>query len=480
MTYANTPPPRHRPRVGLLTGGLGTYWAQFEGMLDGISESSAHVTKQLEAAGVNVVDMGVVSDAFDGNAAAQKLVTESCDVLVIFVATYMTSGQIVSITRECGIPVLLLELQPEMRMQHTTATTQEFLRYAGVAGLPEICNVFDRTGVNYDVIVGWLGDEGVWTRVAVWLRAAAAVGSLRYARFGLMGHLYPGMLDIQTNMTSLIRGFGGNFDVLEIDDLRVAVEQVTDEEVEATATRTQNEFELLPGCSQDHLQLQIRVAAGLNTLIRQRKLNGLAYFHFGRGGDAHEQVAGAMAIGGTFGITDGVPVGTEFDLRAVIAMYILNQLSDSGSMFTELYSVNYADGVVEVGHDGATNVNMTVPRPKIKPLAVFHGKTGSGNAVESTARPGPVTHLALAEMGDGSIRMVVGEGTVVPGPLMSIGNSVSRVDFGCDPARWVEAWSKSGSGHHFGMAAGHHAAELRVLAHLLKIEYTQLHGTDLP
>jgi L-arabinose isomerase len=254
----------------------------------------------------------------------------------------------------------------------------------------------------------------------------------------------------------------------------MAVECVDSATVEGAAERTRQEFELLPGYSEDHLQFQVRVAAGLATLIRDRQLNGLAYFHFGRGGDVHEQLAGGMAIGGTFGITDGIPIGTEFDLRAVIAMYILGQFSQTGSMFTELYSVNYEDGVVEVGHDGATNLRMTVTKPKIKPLAVFHGKSGSGNAVESTAAPGPVTHLALAELGDGSITFVVGEGAVVPGPIMAIGNTVSRVDFGCDPGGWVEAWSRSGSGHHFAMAHGHHARELKILARLLGVQFRQV------
>lgn len=260
MTQSQRVRANARPRVALLTGGLGTYWSQFDGMLSGINESAAFVAKQLEASGADVVDLGVVSDAFDGNATAQKMTTEAADVLVIFVATYMTSGQIVSVTRECKIPVLLLELQPETRMDHAMATTGDFLRYAGVAELPELCNVFDRTGVNFDVIVGWLRDESVWARVAIWIRAATVVAALRYARFGLMGHLYPGMLDIQTNMTSLVRELGGNFDILEIDDLRVAVESADAAAVAAVAERTRDGFELLPDYSQGHLDFQIRVA----------------------------------------------------------------------------------------------------------------------------------------------------------------------------------------------------------------------------
>lgn len=456
-------------RVGLLTGGLGAYWDQFDGMLDEVRASADLVADRIRGFGAEVIDIGVVSNDSDGTDVAKDLAGEKLDVLAIFVSTYMTSGQVVSIARECRVPMLLLELQPRSSMDHNAARTQDFLRYAGVAGLPELCNVFDRCNVNYDVIVGHFDDQKVWLRVERWLRASAVLSALRHARFGLMGHLYPGMLDIQSNITSLIRSFGGNVDIIEIDDLRMAIEQVGPSESAAARERVDAEFEMLENVSIEHLDFQIRTAAGLTRLMRARSLDGLAYFHFGRGGDIHEQIAGAMAIGGSFQISDGNPVGTEFDLRAVVAMFIINQLR-SRSMFTELYSVNYDDGVVEVGHDGATNLRMTDRRARIKPLSVFHGKSGSGNAVESTARPGPITHLAIGELGDGSIRLVVGEGVVVSGPLMSIGNTVSRVDFGCDPGSWVERWSRSGSGHHFAMGEGHLAGEIEILAKMLGLE----------
>lgn len=462
-----------RPRIGFLTGGLGTYWRQFDGLLDQIHESTAYVRQQLADMGSEVVDIGVVSNADDGHEGARNLAAQSCDLLVVFVATYMTSGQVIAVARECGVPVLLLELQPETKMEHETAGTGDFLRFAGVAGLPELCNVFERCGVNHDVIVGHLRDERVYDRVSTWVKAAGAVTALRFARFGLMGHLYPAMLDIQTNITSLTRDMGGHVEILEVDDLRVAVEAASEDDTAAMRKRIIDDFDLLEGYSPQHLEFQARTAAGMAALIKSLRLDGLAYFHFGKGGDVHEQIAGAMAVGGSFAITDGVPVGTEFDLRAVIAMFILNRLGAS-TWFTELYSVNYDDQVVEVGHDGATNLDHAWPRARIRPLAAFHGKSGSGNAVEATAAPGPVTHLALGELGDGSLRLIVGEGHVAQGPVMKIGNTVSRVDFGCPPENWVESWSTSGSGHHFAMGTGHHAAEIEVLAKLLGIDFVRI------
>ena len=62
-------------------------------------------------------------------------------------------------------------------------------------------------------------------------------------------------------------------------------------------------------------------------------------------------------------------------------------------------------------------------------------------------------------------------GTVVPGPVLGIGNTPSRVNFGCDPGEWVDTWSATGISHHWALGIGDLLPELRATADLL--------GTDL-
>ena len=69
------------------------------------------------------------------------------------------------------------------------------------------------------------------------------------------------------------------------------------------------------------------------------------------------------------------------------------------------------------------------------------------------------------------------EGTVVPGPLLQIGNTTSRVDFGCHPGDWVDAWSNTGISHHWALGVGHRAGELKAIAQLLDLEFVQVQPT---
>jgi L-arabinose isomerase len=124
-----------------------------------------------------------------------------------------------------------------------------------------------------------------------------------------------------------------------------------------------------------------------------------------------------------------------------------------------------------MGHDGPAHLRISARRPLLRGLGVYHGKRGWGVSVEVEVRPGPVTTVGIAQQRDGAYRFVAATGTVVPGPLLRIGNTTSRVDFGCDPGEWVDAWSATGISHHWALGTGDLVPELRATADLL--------GTDL-
>jgi L-arabinose isomerase len=74
----------------------------------------------------------------------------------------------------------------------------------------------------------------------------------------------------------------------------------------------------------------------------------------------------------------------------------------------------------------------------------------------------------------GGLSFITSEGTVVPGPLLEIGNTTSRVDFGRDPGEWVDAWSATGVGHHWPLSFGPHNADFRAAAGVLGIDHREV------
>ena len=109
-------------------------------------------------------------------------------------------------------------------------------------------------------------------------------------------------------------------------------------------------------------------------------------------------------------------------------------------------------------------------RPLLRGLGTYHGKRGYGVSVEFDVAHGPVTAFGITQLRAGRLRFVASEGEVVAGPLLQIGNTTSRVDFGRDPGEWCDAWAATAVNHHWALGTGHRVGELRAVSELLGIE----------
>src|SRR5688572_12147921 len=112
------PKVRRKPRIGLVAGGLAAYWPQFPDLLPQLQESSRYVTARFNELDAEVVDVGFVSDAQEATTAAERLRVADCDLIVIFLTTYLTSSMVLPIAQRAKTPVLVIDLQPTEAMDH--------------------------------------------------------------------------------------------------------------------------------------------------------------------------------------------------------------------------------------------------------------------------------------------------------------------------------------------------------------------------
>lgn len=468
-----TPKARRKPRIGLVAGGLGTYWPQFPDLLPQLQESARYVSERFQQMDAEVVDVGFISDAQEGDAAAERLRQGDCDLIVLFLTTYLTSSMVLPIAQRANTPILVIDLQPTKKMDHANFDTGAWLAYCGQCPVPEVGNVFRRAGIPFRSVSGWLRQDSAWDRISQWIRAAHVRAALRHARHGLMGHVYPGMLDVSTDLTLLPTTFGSHVEVLEFDDLRVLVDEVTDAEVTDRMALAREVFTLDDTVVEDDFAWGAKVSVGLDRLVEEFALDSLAYYHRGRDGEQHERLGAGMILGASLLTARGIPTTGEYELRTTVAQ-LATQVVGAGGSFCEIQALNFEDDVVEMGHDGPAHLAVSSRDPLLRGLGVYHGKRGWGVSVEFDVRPGPVTLLGLGQDRDGSLAFVASEGVVVPGPLLAIGNTTSRVDFGRDPGVWVDEWSATGIGHHWSLSLGHRAGDYRAAASLLGIDFRQV------
>ena len=462
-----------KTRIGLVAGGLAAYWPQFPDLLPQLQESARFVTARFSEMDAEVIDAGFVSDAQEAALAAEKLRLADTDLTVLFITTYLTSSMVLPIAQRVGAPVLIIDLQPSEKMDHPRFDTGKWLAYCGQCSVPEVGNVLRRAGIEFRSVSGYLRDENAWRRISQWIKAANVRARLRQARHGLMGHLYPGMLDVSTDLTLLPTHFGSHVEVLEFDDLRVRVEDVTEAEVEDRKALARKVFTLDESVNEEDFAWGAKVSVGLDRLVEDFELDSIAYYHRGLKGEQHERLGAGMILGASLLTARGVPMAGEYELRTSVAMLVSEAIGAGGS-FTEIQALNFLDGVVEMGHDGPAHLAISARRPLLRGLGVYHGKRGWGVSVEFDVQQGPVTTFGIGQDRDGSLVFIASEGTVVPGPLLEIGNTTSRVDFNRDPGVWVDEWSASGIGHHWALSVGHRAKDLAAAANLLGVQFRQV------
>ncbi|MFI5938362.1 STAS domain-containing protein [Actinoplanes sp. NPDC051494] len=354
---------RRKTRIGLVAGGLGTYWPQFPDLLPQLQESARYVSQRFQDMDAEVTDAGFISDAQEGAVAAEQLRKADCDLIVLFLTTYLTASMVLPIAQRSNTPILVIDLQPTEKMDHANFGTGEWLAYCGQCPVPEIGNTFRRAGIPFRSVSGWLRQESAWERIGQWIRAAHVRAALRHARHGLMGHLYPGMLDVSTDLTLLPATFGSHVEVLEFDDLRVRVEKVTDTEVSDRMRLVREIFTLDGTVDENDFAWGAKVSVGLDRLVEDFDLDSLAYYHRGLDGEQHERLGAGMILGASLLTARGIPASGEYELRTTVAQ-LATQVVGAGGSFCELQALNFEDDVVEMGHDGPAHLAVGSREPR--------------------------------------------------------------------------------------------------------------------
>jgi L-arabinose isomerase len=217
------------------------------------------------------------------------------------------------------------------------------------------------------------------------------------------------------------------------------------------------------------LDWSARVAVGLERLVADFGLDGVAHYYRGVDGNEYEHLIAGIIVGASLLTARGVPVAGEGDLKNCVAMLIMDRLGAGGS-FSELHPADFREDFVFVGHDGPGHVAISGQKPALRGLRLYHGKFGDGLSVEFKVKNGPVTIAGLTTAPDGRFKLVLAQGQSLPGSIPATGNTNTRCRFKPGLAAFIERWSAAGPTHHFALGVGKQIGALRKVARLFDLE----------
>lgn len=468
----------HPTRVGLFGIGLEAYWPQFTGLKERLEGYIGEVEGRLGRPGVEVVNLGLIDTPEKALDAGHQFRQADVDLIFLHVTTYALSSTVLPVVRRAKVPVVILNLSPEAaidyenfnRMGDRAKMTGEWLAHCQACPVPEISNVFMRSGISFHQITGRLHDDPqCWDEVDAWIDAARVADIMFHNRLGLMGHYYNGMLDIATDTTLQCATFGGHIEIIEVEELAALRREVTDTEITERVVHFREQFDVGEDCVEDELERAARTSVALDRLVELHQLGSMAYYHMGTGNVENEDAISSIILGNSLLTARGVPVAGEYEVKNAQAMKIMDSFGAGGS-FSEYYAMDWNDDVVLMGHDGPGHIAIAQSKTRVRPLGVYHGKVGRGLSVEMSVRHGAVTLLSVVETGGGRLKLLVAEGESVPGPILEIGNTNSRYRFPIGARKFVNDWNAQGPAHHCAIGVGHIAHKIDKLGKLLGME----------
>jgi L-arabinose isomerase len=469
-------------KIGLFGIGLDAYWEQFDGLKERLEGYLNVVEQKLGAIHPEIVNLGLIDTPEKAFEAGSRFRREDVDLIFLHVTTYALSSTVLPVVQRAKVPVIILNLTPEAaidyaafnQMSDRTKMTGEWLAFCSACPVPEIANVFKRTGIKFHQITGMLhNDPECWDEVTEWVQAAQVAHTMAYNRMGCMGHYYSGMLDIYSDLTQQYASFGGHIELLEVDELADIRKSVTEDEIRERVAQFHDQFDVQDDCSVDELERAAKTSVALDRLVERYQLGSMAYFYKGSGNIDNEDTISSIILGNSLLTARNIPVAGEYEIKNAQAMKIMDSFGAGGS-FTEYYAMDFAADVVLMGHDGPGHIAIAEGKTKVRPLKVYHGKVGRGLSVEMSVKNGPVTLLSVVEQPGKGLMLLVAEGESVAGPILEIGNTNSRYKFPIGARRFVNDWNSHGPAHHCAVGVGHISSKISKLGELLNMDVVKV------
>jgi L-arabinose isomerase len=469
-------------KIGLFGIGLDTYWSQFDGLQKRLEGYLNEVEKKLQITHSNIINAGLVDTPDKAFETGKLFKREDVGLIFLYVTTYALSSTVLPVVQRNNVPVIILNLAPEAAidydnfnaMNNRTAMTGEWLSFCSACAVPEIANVFNRTGIKFNQITGMLhNDPECWAEINEWIEAAKVKEIMAYNRMGAMGHYYSGMLDIYCDLTQQYAHFGGHIELLEVEELAQLCKEVSDIEINNRQKLFNEVFDIQPECKSEDLKNAAQTSVALDKLVEKYQLGSMAYYYKGTGNKDNEEAIASIILGNSLLTANNIPVAGEYEIKNAQAMKIMDSFGAGGS-FTEYYAIDFNDDVVLMGHDGPGHIAIAEGKTKVRPLEVYHGKVGKGLSVEMSVKNGPVTLLSVTEKSNGKLMLLVAEAESVAGPILQIGNTNSRYKFSIGARKFINDWNSNGPAHHCAIGIGHISSKIEKLSKLLNMDVVKV------
>lgn len=418
-----------------------------------------------------IVQPPLVEEEYQAEAAARMFNQAGVDMIVAVEVAYTKGVVPVRCFLNTTAPILIWNTQ-QIENLPEDADFDLIMVNSGMAGVPEMTSALLRMGRPFWMVTSHVEDPEGRKKLAEIISAAGVAARMKSARFAVMGHAFEGMTDLMVDLLSLRQYVGPVCWPVEPEKVSIAMEQLTESEVKNLMTLESARYKIEMDPTQ--FKLSCSLALALEKVLRQGSYDGLASFDQVWLTDPRVGIIPSYGTGRLCEI--GIPCSTEADITTLSAMLMLQEIAGQAT-FVENYIIDFKRDAVILSHDGHGNPALASADSEVtvKPSIYYQGVNGFGAGLEFAYKPGPVTNLALVNVGGSHWRLNISEGESLPikprpiaAPQMLFKPSTQNI------SDWCNAWCKAGSPHHMALAYGHLARQIKIYAELQGLEVVEI------
>lgn len=402
----------------------------------------------LEAAGCRVVAPAIARDSRDVRGIAAELRREDIDLLIFFFCTWVAEEITLGLARELEDVPLLLWALPYLDKDIPMPSPMTGLTATG-------CNI-RKSGRTFAHMVG-AADEPHVARAARTAAVATTVKALRHARFGIIGHPCPGMIDTGCDDAALQKCLGASVVHRDLDNFLRAAGESDAAEASALAVglaarvgRCEVETEKLA----DHYRLFL----GMKSMAEADHLDGFTIRCWPELRDHHKTTVcltlAEMAEA-------GVPNACESDVTALVTSWVMTRIASAPSYSLEITAYLEDERALQFAHCGSAPISLAETPQQASVRG--HMRTGAGALLEFPFKPGLVTIAKLLRPSGDRMRIFIARGEVIPtDPQVRGSVATVRPEPSCDA--FLDAMLHEAVEHHLVIAYGDWTADLAQFA----------------
>ena len=458
-------------KVGLLGMGYFEYWRMYPQLkeivradLDGL-----HARLKKALAGFEMIYPGMVDTLDRAEEAGAKFASEQVSALVIAEGTYVPDFiTLHAVNRVGNNPMIILFNSQTGRDLSPTDNYMATMRNSALIGVSQLTGSFDKMKRNYEVVCGEIADPSAYREIRSLLAAQRAVHKLKNSTYGLVGHVFRGMFDLEFDKAK-VKGFLGP-EVMSIqpEHLVDCWKNVGDGAVNKVAGKLFKRFKSKK-IDLDDVKRSCRVGLAMKKLYDKYNLDGLCFL----GQHYLEKMTGAPArMGASLMLEqDRIMVACEGDIAGLAMMQLMHDFTGNVPFQAEWGQFDCSRNAIFLLGHGIASPEIAKSDREVTLTASPEewGFKGSGLNYEMIMKPGPVTMGHMLNTGD-SWRMFISEGEAIDFPCLPCDEIHAMVKVETPVVEYVKSVLKRGVAHHLIVVHGHVAGELVKTAEMMRIE----------